>query len=140
MFKHLMRAALVASLGLVPAAASAQTTGVFVVHGIPAADGFPVDISVNGACAIEGFTFGTIAGPVALAGTFDIAIYADAGGSCEGTPALGPVSLTFEATKSYSVVAHLDAIGGPTASVFVNDLSALAPGTASPRKRRDQRR
>jgi hypothetical protein len=128
MFKSILRSALVATIGLVPMAASAQTTGVFVVHGIPGADGFPVDISVNGACAIEDFTFGNIAGPVALAGTFDIAIYAGAGGSCAGAPALGPVTLTFDATKSYSVVAHLDAIGGPTASVFENDLSALAPG------------
>ena len=129
MFNKVLRTALVATLGLVPVAASAQTTGVFVVHGIPGEDGFPVDISVNGACAIEDFTFGNIAGPVPLVGTFDIAIYAGAGGSCAGAPALGPVTLTFEAAKSYSVVAHLDAIGGPTASVFENDFSAVAPGS-----------
>ena len=53
---------------------------VYVVHGINGTDlglseALPVDVSLNGACALPGFTFGEIVGPLELpVGSYDIAI------------------------------------------------------------------
>ncbi len=138
--KRPLRAAAMAAglLALVTAApvwakrpAPAPITGVFVVHGIPGAEGFPVDVSVDGTCALEGLTFGQIVGAVPLVGTVTLAVHpVSAAGPCAAAPALGPVALTFEADESYSVVAHLDAAGAPTASVFGNEVSRPGPGLA----------
>lgn len=106
----------------------------YIVHGIPGTDlgvdpAFPVDISVNGACAIEGFAFSSIAGPVALPeGMYDIAISpANAETPCGNEPALA-ASVELECGVNYSIVAYLDADGGPTAGLFVNDVSPTERG------------
>jgi hypothetical protein len=105
---------------------------VSVIHGIPGPDGLPVDVSVDGACTLKGFTFKEIAGPLPLdKATYDIAIsLANAGEPCGNKPVIGPVSLTFEGGKNYTVIAHLTAAGAPTASVYENNLSPLAKGKA----------
>ena len=104
----------------------------YVVHGIPGDDGLPVDISVNGDCALTEFTFGTIAGPLSLpAGSYDIAIRpANTDDPCSEDPLLTAPGVVLEDGVTYSIVAHLTADGVPTASVFVNDVSPTAPGKA----------
>jgi hypothetical protein len=123
-----------ALLALSGFAMAQNTATVYVVHGIPGADlgpGFdpalPVDITVNGACALEGFTFGTIAGPLSLpAGSYDIAIKpANTATPCSEANLL-TATAPVVAGMNYSIVAHLTAAGAPTVSAFVNDLSRTA--------------
>lgn len=113
--------------------ASMPPATIYVVHGIPGDGGFPVEVCVNGAVAIDHFQFTNHVGPIALpAATYTIGVQADtpagAGAPCNGPFALGPVDLTFASGASYSVVAHLTEAGDPTASVFTNDLSGTDRG------------
>lgn len=114
-------------------AASAQPATVFVTHGIPGANGFPVDIRVAGNgvnTCVPQVTFTQILGPVALpAGAYSVAVYAG-GSGCAGDPALGPLTLTFGAGETAAVVAHLTAGGAPTAGKYPVDLSSAGPGAA----------
>lgn len=117
-------------------AASAQNATVYVAHGIPGADlgldpALPVDVEVVGVgCALQGFTFRTIAGPLSLpAGTYNINIKpANSAAPCSAATLL-PASAEVMAGKSYSIVAHLLETGAPTVSAFGIDLSAT-PGSA----------
>jgi hypothetical protein len=96
---------------------------IHLLHGIPDT---PVDVEANGENVIEGFEFGdtedlsalagqTLAGlTVKPAGTDDVAI--DGG------------DLALPAEGNVTAVAHLDAEGTPTLSVFENDTSAVAAG------------
>lgn len=122
-------------LGLAGFAAAQNPAKVYVVHGIPGIDlglpnALPVDVAINGACAITNFQFGQIVGPVDLpADTYSVAIQLyDETGNCGGAVAIGPVDLTFEAGKIYTVIAHLTDAGAPTASLFTNDLGPTGPG------------
>lgn len=103
---------------------------VFVVHGIPGDDlglasELAVDVSVNGACALEGFTFGEIVGPLPFAeGFYDIAIsLADEDSPCSNDPVIEAPGVEIMAGKNYSIVANLTEDGTPTANVFENDVS-----------------
>lgn len=109
--------------------AAAQNAYVYAVHGVPGANGFPVDIAVNGNCALQGFTFGTVAGPLTLpAGTYSVEIFvANSTNPCSGPAALSATP-TLEAGKTYALAAHLTAGGSPTLSGFVLDLSMTKPG------------
>jgi hypothetical protein len=119
-----------ALLGSSATDAAAQPASVFVVHGIPGADGFPVDISVNGACAFTGVRFTQVLGPVALpAGDYTIAI-SPSDGRCTNAPALGPVVIPFAAGETAAVAAHLTAGGSPTAGKYAVDLTSAGPGSA----------
>jgi hypothetical protein len=124
--KKLMTLLAVMALLLVPSAAFAQDDGtVTVVHGVPDLE---VDVWVNGEATLPGFTFGTVTDPLTLpAGDYDIEIY-PAGTDPEGNdPALAD-TVTLPAGANASIVAHLDADGNPTLSVFVNDTSAIDAG------------
>ncbi len=126
---------LAALLAIVPAAGArgARSAQVYVVHGIPGTDvdpsldpRLPVDVAVNGQCALEGFVFGQIVGPLSFQpGTYDIAISLSDGnkdGQCGPTVVL-QAPVPFAAGENASVVAHLTADGGITASKFTNDVS-----------------
>ena len=105
--------------------AAAQDAELSVLHGVP---GLTVDVCVNGAVQLPDFTPGSLAGPLSLpAGTYTVAIFGDTI-DCSGTPAIGPVDLPLAAGMSYTAVAHLDATGTPTASLFTNDTSAAGAG------------
>lgn len=127
-----------ATLLLGGTAIAQNTATVYVVHGIPGADlgpGFdpalPVDIEVEGVgCALQGFTFRSIAGPLSLpAGSYNINVKpANSTAPCS-EPTLLPASATVAAGSAYSVVAHLLEGGAPAVSAFGIDLSA-APGSA----------
>jgi hypothetical protein len=110
--------------------ASETEADVYVVHGIPGEDLgldplLPVDVSVNGACALPGFTFGEIVGPLALEeGSYDIAIgLANADEPCANDPVINAPGVEVMAGKSYSIVANLTEDGAPTANVFENDVT-----------------
>ncbi|MFP3913438.1 MAG: DUF4397 domain-containing protein [Actinomycetota bacterium] len=112
-----------------PAGATEVTSSlVTVVHGIP---GVTVDVYVDGGLLLEDFEPETTAGPVVLpAGTYDIAIYgADADPETDAAVIDVP-GVDVPAGVDAAVVAHLDADGNPTASVFVNDTSEVATGEA----------
>ncbi|KGM09453.1 DUF4397 domain-containing protein [Cellulomonas bogoriensis] len=96
-----------------------------VLHGVP---DLTVDVYVNGDLTLDDFAPGDLAGPLDLpAGTYTVAITA-ADAEDDSEPAIGPVDLTLEAGTSYTAVAHLDAEGTPTATLFTNDTSATAAG------------
>lgn len=128
--RSLFAAAAASALVLAPAAAaSADGHGamVTVVHGVP---DLTVDVWANGSPLLTDFEPGTVTDPVELpAGDYDLEIYA-AGTDPEGNdPAIaGSASVTDGLNAS--VVAHLDAAGAPTLSVFVNDVSEIAAGEA----------
>ena len=120
-------AVLAAALGLLatggtPAGAQ-EGARIHLIHGIPDT---PVDVAVGGEDVITDFQFGdtqdlssyagqTLAGvQVKAAGTDDVAI--DAG------------DLELPATGNITAIAHLDASGAPTLTVFTNDTSAIPAG------------
>jgi hypothetical protein len=124
--KKLLTLIAVIALLAIPTAAFAQDDGtVTVVHGVPDLE---VDVWVNGDATLPNFTFGTVTDPLTLpAGDYEIEIY-PAGTDPEGNdPALAD-TVTLPAGANATIVAHLDADGNPTLSVFVNDTSAIAAG------------
>ncbi len=117
---------IIAAVLLFAAPALAQSE-VFVVHGIPGIDlgvpaELPVDISVDGACALPGFTFGTIEGPLSFEeGLYDIQIHEpNVDTPCSGEVIIDASGVEIDGGGSYSIVAHLTTDGAPTASVFRN--------------------
>ena len=117
--------ALVALGGIAPAQAAEDVAKLSVLHGVP---GLTVDVYVNDELTLDDFKPGDLAGPLDLpAGTYTVAITASDAADASA-PAIGPVDLPLEAGKNYTAVAHLDADGKPTATLFTNDISQLAAG------------
>lgn len=111
-----------------PAAASDHDGGdtgtVTVLHGVP---GLDVDVYANGEILIEGFAPGDSFGPTDLpADDYAITVF-PAGEDPEGDPAIS-ADVTVPAGVNATAIAHLDADGAPTLSVFVNDVSQIAAG------------
>jgi hypothetical protein len=107
-----------------PASAQSGTGTVTVIHGVP---DLAVDVYVNGEATLTDFAPETVTDPLELpAGDYEIEIRA-AGEPADSDPAISG-SATLPAGANASIVAHLDADGAPTLSVFVNDTSATAAG------------
>jgi hypothetical protein len=122
-------AALAVALGLAVAVGPVAPAGaqegarIHLIHGIPDT---PVDVAANGEVVISDFQFGdtedlsalagqTLAGlEVRPAGTEDVAI--DGG------------DLALPASGNVTAIAHLDAEGTPTLTVFENDTAPVAAG------------
>lgn len=122
-----LAAGIVAALSL-GAPATAATTGnavLSVLHGIPDT---PVDVYVNGDLTLDDFQPGDLAGPLDLpAGAYEVALTApDA--TDASAPVLGPATLTLEAGKNYTAVAHLNESGSPTLTPYANDTSPTEAG------------
>ncbi|MDO8106256.1 DUF4397 domain-containing protein [Isoptericola sp. b441] len=118
-------AALTLSAALPATAATDGKASLSVLHGVP---GLTVDVYVNGALTLDNFAPGDLAGPLSLdPGTYTVAITASDAAD-DSSPAIGPVDLPLEANMSYTAVAHLDADGNPTATLFTNDTSATPAG------------
>lgn len=132
-------AVLSAALLLAAAPGVTQAASVRVVHGIPGGDvspavdpALPVDVLVNDQiCLLSGFTFGTIAGPYTLpAGTFNVKVsLANTLEPC-GNDAVIEGDIPIVEGENASIVAHLTADGSPTASKFVNNVSATEGSNA----------
>ena len=117
--------ALVALGAVAPANASEGTAMLSVLHGVP---DLTVDVYVNGELTLDDFAPGELAGPLELpAGTYSVAITA-ADAADASSPAIGPVDLPLDAGGNYTAVAHLDAAGDPTATLFTNDVSEIPAG------------
>ena len=129
MRKKLVAGAAAGLIALFGAAAPAQaisdsTADLYLLHAVP---GLTVDVWVNGEPLLTGFEPGTLTEPQDLpAGDYEVVITAE--GDPITSPAIGPVTLALAANTSYTAVAHLDAGGAPTATLFTNDLAATAPG------------
>jgi len=116
-------------LAMLPGQSMAEKAKVFVIHGIPGEDlgldpTLPVDVSVNGACALQAFKFGEVAGPLRLdAGVYNIKIsVANADIPC-GNDAVIEANVPIMAGENVTIIAHLTEDSAPTASKFVNDTS-----------------
>ncbi|WP_158861811.1 DUF4397 domain-containing protein [Leifsonia sp. AG29] len=119
-------AALALAVGAAPATAAGSNAQLSVIHGVP---GTPVDVWVNGTDTVKNFQPGTMAGPLDLApGTYSVSITKVGAASATDNPVIGPIDLSLAAGGNYSAVAHLDANGKPTATLFTNDTSATAAG------------
>lgn len=95
------------------------TATAYVVHGIP---GLVVDVYIDGQLFVKGLAPNTITGPLTgPAGTANVVIVPTGGNP--NTPALA-ATLTVNAGENITAVAHLDANGAPTLSVFHNNVSA----------------
>lgn len=113
------------ALATVPAVAADGDATLSVLHGVP---DLTVDVYVNGELTLDDFKPGDLAGPLELApGTYSVAITA-ADAADDSAPVLGPIDLPLAADMSYTAVAHLDAAGAPTASLFTNDISTTKAG------------
>ena len=87
-------------------AAPAEVT---VVHGIPST---PVDVYVNGKLTLPDFTFGKVAGPLALpAGTYAVSVRPQ-GAPTSSAPILSQ-TVTVTSGEDASIVANLTASGSP---------------------------
>ncbi|MCS5723550.1 DUF4397 domain-containing protein [Herbiconiux sp. CPCC 203407] len=117
--------ALIATGAALPAAAADGDASLSVLHAVP---GVTVDVYVDGALTLDDFTPGTLAGPLALpAGSYSVAITASDAADASA-PLIGPIDLPLAANGNYTAVAHLDAAGAPTATLYTNDTSTLAAG------------
>jgi hypothetical protein len=129
-------------LAILPFLAFAQADDdpaqVYVIHGIPGFDlglednSLPVDVLVDDAlCLLEGFTFGTIVGPVPLAaGTYNFKISLANGDDPCSNDAVIEADVPFSEGENATVIAHLTEDFAPTASKFDNDFSSTMPGKA----------
>ncbi len=111
--------------------AQAQDASVQVIHGINGTDlgleeSLPVDISVDGGCALTGVSFGDIARDVALpAGSYEIAVsLADTDKPCQGLLVLTS-RIDLSAFENASVIAHLNQSASPTLTKVSNNVSTL---------------
>ena len=113
------------ALALPAHAATADGASLSVLHGVPDT---PVDVWVNDELTLDDFQPGDLAGPLDLpAGSYSVAITApDA--TDTSSPVIGPVDLELAAGTSYTAVAHLDAGGDPTATLFTNSTEPTAAG------------
>lgn len=117
---------LVASTFTVNPAVAQDNAVLSVVHGVP---GLTVDVCVNDAITVPGFTPGSVTTALELpAGTYTVEVFPAGIVDCSGTPAIGPVDLPLMAGVNYTAVAHLDAAGAPTATLFTNDTSPAGAG------------
>ena len=103
--------------------AGAQDATIMLAHGIPDTD---VDVVVDGDIVIPNYSFGSMEDLSAFAGQTLPNPTVNLAGT--DTVALDLGDFAVPASGNYTVVAHLDADGNPTASVFENDTSTIAAG------------
>jgi hypothetical protein len=121
-------------------AVSAAPASFVVVHGIPGRDVaatldplLPVDVQIDGKyCLLQGFTFGSIAGPFDVpAGTYTVKVsLANPIDPCGNSgQAVISASVTLKAGEFGAVVAALSTAGAPAADVFGINVAAIAQGS-----------
>jgi hypothetical protein len=117
----------IAAVGVaIPASAISDTNAdLYVLHAIP---GTIVDVYVNGDLTLDNFEPRDLTDALDLpAGTYTVAI-TESDAADDSAPIIPAFDLPLEANMSYTAVAHLDAAGDPTASLFTNDLSTIPAG------------
>ena len=118
----LVGALMAAVFAAAPANAQDDAT-IMLLHGIPDTD---VDVLAGGEAAIEGFAFGDMQDLSALAGQTLPGLQVVLAGT--DTVAIDAGDVALPAAGNYTIVAHLDAEGTPTISVFENDTAPTAAG------------
>lgn len=124
-----LRIALAATLGLMLAVlgfaspASAQDVRIHLIHGIPDTD---VDVAAGGENVFEGFSFGDTQDLSSLAGATLEGLEVKLAGT--ETVAIDAGDVTLPSNGNTTIIAHLDAGGSPTISVFSNDTSTIDAG------------
>ncbi|CAN5661310.1 MAG: DUF4397 domain-containing protein [Acidimicrobiia bacterium] len=124
----LVVAILVLGLGTSSALAQDAVATVTVIHAVPAEDGFPADVYLNGDLIIDGFLFETASELFTVpAGTaLQLEVFPEGSDPDADDPAVAS-EVTFEAGVDYSIVAQV--VGeAPVLTVFVNDTSAVPAG------------
>lgn len=120
-------AVLAAALGLFAtsgAPAGAQSGArIHLIHGIPDT---PVDVAVGGENVITDFQFGDTQDLSSYAGQTLTGVQVKAAGT--DTVAIDAGDLELPASGNITAIAHLDASGAPTLTVFTNDTSAIPAG------------
>jgi hypothetical protein len=115
------------TFGSVGPAVAADTSDVSILHAVP---GLDVDVYANGDKILSDFKPGTLTDPLKLpAGNYDLAVF-KAGDPESGTPAIKADDVEVPGGANITVVAHLDADGGPVLTPFVNDVAKVAAGKA----------
>lgn len=129
--KLFARTALVVAVlvfGMSSALAQDAVATVTVIHAVPAEDGFPADVYLDGDLIINGFTFETASETFTVpAGTaLQLEVFAEGSDPDVDEPAVWS-EVTFEAGVDYSIVAQV--VGeAPVLTVFKNDTSAVPAG------------
>lgn len=124
--KRLLAGLAVLAAAAAPAAVSnaQDAADVTLLHGIP---GATVDVAVDGEVVIPGFEPGATQDLSAFAGQTLTNLEVRAAGTEDVV--IGPVAeFAVPASGSWTVVAHLDADGGPTVTPFENNSAATADG------------
>ncbi|MEM7337504.1 MAG: DUF4397 domain-containing protein [Actinomycetota bacterium] len=117
-------AALALSAVAFVAPASAQDSArIHLIHGIPDTD---VDVEAGGDNVFEGFSFGDTQDLGALAGATLEGLKVKVAGT--DTVAIDAGDVTLPDSGNTTIIAHLDADGAPTLSIFSNDTSQLGAG------------
>jgi hypothetical protein len=121
-------------LALAPAVSADAASRVFVIHGIP---GVPVDVYASAAGqpvpttpTIPSFQPKQIVDVQAGPGSFDIRIFAAGSNPQTATPVIEVLGAVIPNNVELSVLAHLDASGAPTATIYQNDNSPVQQGWA----------
>ncbi len=109
-----------------------------VVHGIDgrdlgAARDLPVDIAVNGTCALKGVTFKQSA-PVELTpGSYTVTVHS-ADGKCGQNPVIKQsFTIANDGSRSFSAVASLSQSGSPQLALFNNSRELFLPAAVTVR-------
>lgn len=110
-------------LGAAAPAGAQDSARIHLIHGIPDT---PVDVDANGETVIEGFEFGDTEDLSALAGQTLAGVQVKAAGTDD--VAIDAGDLQLPPSGNVTAIAHLDAEGTPTLTVFENDTSAVAAG------------
>lgn len=119
--------ALLTALGTIVAigspAAADDHVRIHLIHGIPDTD---VDVEANGSNAFENFSFSDTQDLSSLAGATLENLRVKVAGT--DTVAIDAGDITLPSEGNFTIMAHLDADGAPTISVFENDESTIAAG------------
>lgn len=126
MFKKVLLILAVLAAVLLPAgAAGAQdAVRVHLIHGIPDTN---VDVAAGGAVVIADFAFGDTQDLSSFAGTTLEGVEVLLAGT--DTVAIDVGDLAIPTSGNITAIAHLDADGTPTVSLFSNDTSTIAAGS-----------
>lgn len=126
--------ALLLAMALTSTVSAEAASRVFVIHGIP---GVPVDVYASAAGqpvpstpTIRAFQPKQVVDVQAGPGSFDIRIFAVGANPQTATPVIAVLGALIPNNVELSVLAHLDANGAPTATIYQNDNSPVQQGWA----------
>jgi hypothetical protein len=114
-------------------AGTASAADVFVVHAIPGQDlgqpeALPVDIAVDGECALPGVEYQDSTGPIPFeTGAEEVEVFLADAEACDGALAISG-EFDFAVGELAVIVAHLDQSGTPKLSKFTINGSELDEG------------